>query len=99
MKTFQRKGGFRPNLTTFQERIVALLEWGGAMKPPRLFPDVTVSPQYSQYLTFCQVTVNTELADTEPLLLGICGVGFLRASGHDILSANQYGTLLYVCSV
>lgn len=43
------------------------------------------------------LTVNTESANTEPMLPRKCRVRFLQASGHSFSSTHQPITLLSVC--
>lgn len=45
---------------------------------------------------FCKITVNTELADPEPLLLGDIQ-GDVPASLTTFTSTNQYITLFHMC--
>lgn len=52
----------------------------------------TVDSNYLGVVMFCKVTVNTGLANTEPLLLGK-----MQASDHTFSSFDQYITVfLYV---
>lgn len=47
-------------------------------------------------IMFYKVTVNTELANTEPLLLGEIQVGVLKPLVITFLSIDQHITLFYV---
>ena len=46
---------------------------------------------------FYKVATNTDLANTEPLLLGKYRVEFLQVSGYIFVDRSIYITLFYVC--
>lgn len=46
---------------------------------------------------FDEVIVNTELAHAGPLLMEKHRVRVLGASGHNVLTTDQYATFFYVC--